>query len=504
MALATSSPAPTARRSSLARFLLLPAAGFVAAGRYTSNATQRLLRQLQPCAPGESRTVAGVALRVIASAATDGTKVIALRPDEAALLQAEAPGLRLVPERRYLPARAPRLHAKRRPQARGGEQQTLVLKVTAGEGAQARPLPDCLVVMLTDLATGAGVEGTTNARGELRLRLPAGLAQAPLVAAYPLHGAWPREWRRLPLQPGLTLALPALEPDFADARRTLYGAPQDRAGEGVTVGVIDTGVGPHADLPVALGRNTTLVEPVDQWHDEDGHGTHVAGVIAARARAGEPGVTGEAAGVRLHAYRVFEHGEVGASNAAIREAIRQAVLDGCDIINMSLGGGGPDPAIAEAIQFARLSGAVCVVAAGNEGGPVSFPASDPLSVAVSAIGVHGTWPKGAAQQRHVTTPTGKHDSFVARFSNRGVQVRLAAPGVGIVSTIHRDRYGVMDGTSMASPIAAGVLARALARSPQLLRAHRDARRSEAIIELAMRHAEDLGFPATMQGKGLAR
>jgi len=62
----------------------------------------------------------------------------------------------------------------------------------------------------------------------------------------------------------------------------------------------------------------------------------------------------------------------------------------------------------------------------------------------------------------------------------------------------------MDGTSMASPIAAGVLARALARSPQLLRAHRDARRSEAIIELAMRHAEDLGFPATMQGKGLAR
>lgn len=487
-----------------ARFLLLPAAGFVARGAYTSNSTLQLLRKLVPQPQDGLETIAGVRLRVIASAASDGTKIVALTPNEAALLQAELPGLRVVPERRYLPARAPRLRALRKPGAKAAEPpQTLTLRVVAGEGEQAKPLPDCLVVVLTDAATGTGVEGTSNARGEVRLRLPAALRQAPIVAAYPLHGAWAREWRNLPVQAGMTIALPALDLAAADARRVLYGAPKGDEGSGVKVAVIDTGVGPHADLPVALGRNTTLVEPADQWHDEDGHGTHVAGVIAARGAAGQ-GVTGEAAQVKLHAYRVFEHGEGGASNAAIREAIRQAVLDGCDIVNMSLGGGDSDPAISEAIQFARLSGAVCVVAAGNEGGPVSFPASDPLSLAVSAIGVRGTWPKGAAQQRHVTQPSGKHDSFVARFSNRGLQIRLAAPGVGIVSTIHGNRYGVMDGTSMASPVAAGVLVRALARVPELLNAPRDARRSEAIMALAARRAEDLGFPATMQGTGLAR
>lgn len=485
-----------------ARFLLLPTAGFVAHGAFSSSSTQQFLRKLVPH-PGDGlETFGAITLRVIASAASDGTKVVALTPDQAALLQAEVPGLRMVPERRYLPARAPRLRALRRPGAKAAEPpQTFTLRVTAGEGEGARPLSDCLVVVLTDPATGTGVEGTTNARGEVRLRLPATLRQMPVVAAYPLHGAWPREWRNLALQPGMAIALPALDLGFDDARRSLYGPPQADRGQGVKVAVVDTGVGPHADLHVARGRNTTLVEPADQWHDEDGHGTHVAGVIAAN---GGGAMLGEAARVKLHAYRVFEHGEGGASNAAIREAIRQAVLDGCDIINMSLGGGGSDPAISEAIQFARLSGAVCVVAAGNEGGPVSFPASDPLSLAVSAVGVKGAWPKGAAQQGHATQPHGKHDSFVARFSNRGPQVRLGAPGVGIMSTIHRDRYGVMDGTSMASPVAAGVLARALAQAPDVLNAPRDARRSESIMELAARRAEDLGFPATLQGKGLAR
>ena len=80
---------------------------------------------------------------------------------------------------------------------------------------------------------------------------------------------------------------------FADARRSLYGPPQAEHGQGVKVAVIDTGVGPHADLHVARGRNTTLVEPVDQWHDEDGHVTHVAGVIAAYSRGGANAMLGE-------------------------------------------------------------------------------------------------------------------------------------------------------------------------------------------------------------------
>ncbi|HWP18806.1 MAG TPA: S8 family serine peptidase [Burkholderiaceae bacterium] len=487
------------------RFLLLPPVGF-ATGRFASPESTRLLKRLVP-AEAPIQTLGGLQVRVLASAASDGTKVLELGADQAALLQAQAPGLRLVPERRYLPARAPRLRVLHRLRAREGmELAPVTIRVTAGEGEDGRPLSDCLVVVLTDVATGTGVEGTTNARGELRVRLPQGLRRLPLVAAYPLHGGWPREWRRLAVEgTQMALALPPLDVRFADSRRRLYQLPGESHGQGVRVAVIDTGVGPHGALPVALGRNTTLVEPTDAWHDEDGHGTHVAGVIAARARSGAPGLFwGEAAQVQLHAYRVFEHGEPGASNAAIREAIRQAVLDGCDILNLSLGGGESDPAISEAIQFARLSGAVCIVAAGNDGGPVSFPASDPMALAVSAIGVKQAWPAHAATAGHAGPPEGRHDAFFARFSNRGPQVRLCAPGVGIISTIPGDRYGVMDGTSMASPVAAGVLARVLALAPQVLQAPRDARRSEAILTLAARCAEDLGMPATMQGKGLAR
>lgn len=490
------------------RFLVLPPVGF-AAGAYALPQSTKLLRQLVP-AVGPVETLSGVPVRVVASAASDGTKVVELTADEVALLQAQAPGLRIVPERRYMPARAPRLRVRHRISARQpAPLATVTLRVTTGEGAAAAPLPDCVLVVLTDTEAGVGVEGVTNSRGELKVRLPQDLAALPLVAAYPLHGAWPREWKALRLGgPRLDLALPALDVRFADSRRRLYPDSGPSHGQGVRVAVIDTGVGPHSALPVALGRNTTLVEPVDRWEDEDGHGTHVAGLIAGRPAAdggtGAGAFWGEAAQVRLHAYRVFEHGQAGASNAAIREAIRQAVLDGCDILNLSLGGGDSDPAISEAIQFARLSGAVCLVAAGNDGGPVSFPASDPLAVAVAAVGVRHAWPSHAATARHQGPPYGKHQSFFARFSNRGPQVRLCAPGVGIISTIPGDRYGVMDGTSMACPVAAGVLARVLALSSQVLHAPRDARRSEAILTLAARCAEDLGMPAAMQGKGLAR
>lgn len=485
------------------RYLILPTAGFVTQG-LALPATERMLRQLDPQQPEGRVALAGVNIRVIASAASDGTKVVSLTADEAALLQSQLPGLRMVPEQRYTPARAPRLQVEHKVRSTAeAPLQEITVRVLASGEAPA-PLEDVMVVVLTDPARRTGAQGVTNAQGEVKLRLPSGPARAPLVAAYPLHGGWPRQWRNVPLEPVTTLTVTGIGAGFADARRRLYGEPDAAAGAGVKVAVIDTGVGPHGNLPVVVGRNTTLVEPVDEWHDEDGHGTHVAGVIAARASEGGFGLQGEAPQVALHAYRVFERGEGGASNAAIREAIRQAVLDGCDIINMSLGGGGSDAAISEAIQFARLSGAVCVVAAGNEGGPVSYPANDPLSLAVSAIGVRDAWPEESAQAGHFTEPLGEYDTFVARFSNRGPQVRLASPGVGIVSTIPRDRYGVMDGTSMASPVAAGILARALAGNAQLLNAPRDAKRSEAILALAAERAEDLGFAPTLQGRGLAR
>ncbi|TMG98173.1 MAG: peptidase S8/S53 subtilisin kexin sedolisin, partial [Betaproteobacteria bacterium] len=96
-----------------------------------------------------------------------------------------------------------------------------------------------------------------------------------------------------------------------------------------------------------------------------------------------------------------------------------------------------------------------------------------------------------------------HQSFLAGFSNRGAKVALTAPGVAVVSTIFDDRWGVMSGTSMATPITTGVLARRLGDSP-VVAMPRDAARAAAIVQLARDHAEDLGLAANMQGAGLAR
>ena len=161
------------------------------------------------------------------------------------------------------------------------------------------------------------------------------------------------------------------------------------------MGVVDTGVGPHPDLVVDGGENTVVGEDPKDFEDNgEGHGTHVGGIIAARGKP-PTGIRGLAPGVKLRSYRVFGKAAGGASNYSIAKAINRAVADGCDLINLSLGGGPSDPAIASAIHSARQQGVVVIAAAGNEDrSPVDFPGADPLCIAVTALGRKGTFPKG--------------------------------------------------------------------------------------------------------------
>jgi subtilisin len=256
---------------------------------------------------------------------------------------------------------------------------------------------------------------------------------------------------------------------------------------------------------LAGGANTTPGETRGKRSDWHGHGTHVAGLIASTARAWR---RGEAPAVELFGYRIFEQGADEASSFAISTAIKEAAAAGCDLVNLSIGGGPFDAAISDAIEKAWNVGCVCVCAAGNEGAAqVDYPARYRKALAVSAVGLAGSWPDGASQahqvSRHVGRRLADRPVFLAAFSNRGAKVGLAAPGVGVVSAIFRERWGVMDGTSMACPIATGVIAKRLAASP-VLRMSRDSARAQAIVDLALAHAEDLGLPAHMQGAGLAR
>lgn len=283
-----------------------------------------------------------------------------------------------------------------------------------------------------------------------------------------------------------------------------------RGSAGVLVGVLDSGVdGDHPELSAALDRSasascvTGLPEPgLQALHPADEHGTHVAGIIAANGNAG--GFLGVSPAVTLRAYRVFGKGAEGASSFAIAKAIDRAVADGCDLLNLSLGGGPDDPTTSEAIKAARAKGVVCVIASGNEGGPVAWPARHPLAVSISALGFKGAWPAGAMQVQTVTEPTGKEQSFIADFSNTGPEIDLAGPGVGVISCIPHDRFGVMDGTSMACPAVTGALARRLAADTATLGMPRDADRADAIVRLALAVARDMGLPPLAQGAGLAQ
>ena len=133
--------------------------------------------------------------------------------------------------------------------------------------------------------------------------------------------------------------------------------------------------------------------------------------------------------------------KIGASNFDIGNAIDLAVADGCDLLNLSLGGGPLDAVTDEAIKAARAAGTVCVIAAGNDAGPVANPGRHPFAACVSAMGFEGAWPKGAMQDDDITRPFGKAKSYIAAFSNTGPEIDLTGPGCGTARREARRRAG---------------------------------------------------------------
>ena len=224
----------------------------------------------------------------------------------------------------------------------------------------------------------------------------------------------------------------------------------------VTVAVLDSGVdGSHEDLAgVVLQGWDAIAERPGGNTDPYGHGTHVAGIVAALAGNGLGG-NGAAAGVRILPVRVLDSDGSGWSSN-IADGIRWAADHGADVINLSLGGTSPSAAYRAAIDYAvNVRRVVVVAAAGNEydsGNPVEYPAADPDAIAVGA-----------------STSTGGR----ASFSNTGAYVDLAAPGTSILSPCPVGRvvcssgtgYSRMSGTSMATPFVAAAAALLRAAQP---------------------------------------
>jgi subtilisin len=435
----------------------------------------------------------------------DGPKLVELSLDDLHRLRRHQPALRIVPVVYYRTALAPRpaiasdLAAVRLAAVRK-------VKVKVRSGRDGSPVAGAQVVAFTDLDRGIGAQGTTGKRGEVTLALAASAARIERLYVYPERDLWGAVRAGVALADELALTVVPIDLAAPDAVRHFYGVPEAATGAGVTVGVVDTGIDTsHPDLAVAGGRNTVVGEKATDFGDNgEHHGTHVAGIIAAR---GTPpsGVRGIAPGVALRSYRVFGKSKPEASSYAIIKAIDAAVDDGCDLVNMSLGGGKPDEATRAAIEDARMRGTLVIVAAGNDSrSPVSFPASDALALAVSAMGRTGTFPGDAPESEYVAAPRGTdRKNFLAAFTNVGPEIDLVGPGVAVVSTVPGG-YVSMSGTSMACPAVTGAAARLLAGRRDVLAMPRGRDRSDAMARALLGAAKPLGFGAVNEGQGMPR
>lgn len=259
-------------------------------------------------------------------------------------------------------------------------------------------------------------------------------------------------------------------------------------GAGVKVAIIDTGIDyNHPDLKDNYrGGYNFLLENSDPYDDSrTGHGTHIAGIIAAKDNGtGVVGVAPDASIYALKALNMFMFG----NTSNVLAALEWAISNKMDVINVSFGMPN-DPlffsqAVKDACDLAHQSGIIIVAAAGNSAQPVlDYPADFDSVIAVSAIAAN--------------------DSF-APFSNYGAKVELAAPGVDITSTVPGGGYGLLTGTSQATPHVAG--AAALLLSTGVVDSVPARKRVEKVRSMLGDAASDLGESGRDQyfGYGLVR
>ena len=202
----------------------------------------------------------------------------------------------------------------------------------------------------------------------------------------------------------------------------------------VVVAVVDSGVDPaQPDLQGALVTGADFADSTGSTADQYGHGTMVAGVIAARGNNGQ-GVAGACWACLIMPIKVLDANGTGTATS-IADGIRWAADHGANVINMSFVLSGPDPEVEAAIAYAHQRGAIIVAAAGNAGnGEVTYPAAYPFVVSVAA--------------------SDATDRLYA-WSTFGSWVTLAAPGC-TVTTVLGGGFADFCGTSAAAPLVAGL------------------------------------------------
>lgn len=259
--------------------------------------------------------------------------------------------------------------------------------------------------------------------------------------------------------------------------------PAGNSANPIKVGIVDTGISlSHPDLALNIKGSYNAVNSRRSANDDNGHGSHVAGIVAALDNA--IGVVGAAREADLYAIKVLSSSGSGYLSDII-EGIDWAIARDLDVINMSLGTAADVQSFHDAVIRAAAAGITIVAAAGNSGGAVNYPGAYPEVIGVSA-----------------TDST----NALASWSSRGPEVDLAAPGVSIYSTYKGNGYATLSGTSMASPHVAAAAALLLNRP---IRSEEDANGNgawdpEEVKARLQATATDLGATGTdsLYGAGL--
>ncbi len=253
-------------------------------------------------------------------------------------------------------------------------------------------------------------------------------------------------------------------------------------GSDVIVAVIDSGSGPNPDLTQNLlpGRSIIRGRVTDGADDVDivGHGTHVAGIIAAQNN-NDIGISGVAPNAKILPIRILDsRGDGSESDLAL--AIRYASDQGAKVINLSLGGRIQTNGLQSALEYAASKGILVVAAAGNAGpqANTTYPAGNDLTLAVTAV------------DQTMNSPS---------FAQRGTYIDISAPGINICSSIRYDSsvdvsrkcagasepYMNMSGTSMAAAFVSGIAALVFSARPNFT--------AQQVREVIIATAKDLGI-----------
>jgi thermitase len=361
----------------------------------------------------------------------------------------------------------------------------LVLKLRPGAtldvGARARgPYTAALNALLRSVGAGTAASlGSNSDTYRIRLRGDADLAALA---------------RRLSANPAVIFA----EPNHV---RSLFRTPDDpvigqqwalrnihapeawdiTTGSEITIALLDTGVSrSHPDLKGKVLPGHDFVNDDDDASDDEGHGTYTAGVAAANSNNGV-GIAGICWGCKILPVKVLNRRGQG-DDASIAAGVRWAADQGARIISMSLGGPDDTQVLRDAVAYAHEHNVLLIAASGNgqaDGNRPNYPAAYPGVLAVSA-----------------TTPADQ----VTGFSSTGDYVDIAAPGVGVWSTLwdseEGNTYGAANGTSAACPHVAGAAALVLSLRPDLS--------ADQLAEILEASADDEGPAGKDQQEGYGR